>query len=578
MYVRRMGARGATLAVSLGAMLALVGSVDWRTDGRRPHRALVATTARVMTAARSWDAARVLPGDGVPRAAAAMPGGGFELLASGGRTRRYSWEVGAGLPRVSALPTVAMRADTETEWAVNARGDAVLTSPFDPVGPTRVVAVDASGAASATSMVRGHGRDVPAEIGDDGTAAIAWVLSPGSRVALRVRPPGGAWGNTVSVRARGFVDGLALDVRPDGIVDVVFLSEGGMYEAEVAPGAVGAVPVLIAPHVSDDEDLSATTELAQGRVVVALESHTRTRLMEIRRTERGVWTPARMLSTTTLREQDIEPPPGPSLAHGPEGRALLASATARGIVIRWAAPGDAFGPAVRVATVKRGWRASGSTAALSAAGNAIVAWQEQTNENPERLGNVCGSPCHARVRTVSSPSGGAFGFPAVVSPLGTVNVGSRVVAAIGPTGERLVAWQANGFDRPGAVVVARGGPGPDAPASSDTRPPRLTVAASLAALRAAARSGRLRLTLGCGERCAIAASILSLADEDKHDVDDLPVVVLRRTQRVTWTLSHRQRRALNRLLRLGRVRVTAHAVDAAGNTRHRYVQPASATT
>jgi hypothetical protein len=243
--------------------------------------------------------------------------------------------------------------------------------------------------------------------------------------------------------------------------------------------------------------------------------------------------------------------------------------------VRWAAPGGEFGAAIRLASVKRGWTPSVLTAAISPAGDAIVAWQEETDEDPERFGNVCGSPCHARVRAASAPAGGAFGSPAVVSALGTANLGSSVLAAIAPDGKRLVAWHADGLDRPGRAVIARAAPGQDPPAGTDTRAPRVALAASVRDLRAATRHGRLQLKLGCDERCAIAATVLSRADDEQLDLDDLPTVVVRRTQRVAWTLSARQRRTLTRLLREGRVRLTVHAVDAAGNKRYRYLTPAN---
>ena len=141
-----------------------------------------------------------------------------------------------------------------------------------------------------------------------------------------------------------------------------------------------------------------------------------------------------------------------------------------------------------------------------------------------------------------------------------------------------MAWSAEGFDRPSVLTTAHGTAGEDPPRVVDRRPPKLSLKASSSSLRSAVRTGRLRLALGCDERCAVAATLLSRRDRNQRDLDDLAMVVTTRTAVARWTLDRRQRRSLARLLRLGGLRLTAHAVDNAGNRSYRYVRPAATSS
>jgi hypothetical protein len=128
------------------------------------------------------------------------------------------------------------------------------------------------------------------------------------------------------------------------------------------------------------------------------------------------------------------------------------------------------------------------------------------------------------------------------------------------------ALQADGFDASGKVVTARGAPGPDLPAPADARAPRLTARVSTL------RKGRFGMTLGCGERCAVAVSRRPPAGSPEQTaVRDLPIAVVNRPRTVNWRLTAGQRSDLSVLLGLGSMRVFVNAVDAGGNKRTRVI-------
>ncbi len=169
-----------------------------------------------------------------------------------------------------------------------------------------------------------------------------------------------------------------------------------------------------------------------------------------------------------------------------------------------------------------------------------------------------------------APAIGPFGAPVGVSPLGTANIGRHIFTAIQASGERLLAWQADRFDPPGKVVAARGTRGPDPPAPPDTKAPRLTARVS------ALRKGRFEMKLGCGERCAVAVSVLPpVGSPEVTFIGDLPLAAVNRPRTVSWRLTASQRRNLRVLLALGSVRVFVNAVDAAGNKRTRLIAAVS---
>lgn len=522
---------------------------------------LVAAAASPATAAAGGWRVAGLTGAGAPRAAVADATGGFTLLTGGRSPDRWSWPPGAVRPTASAIAAPESSDDSETPWAANSRGDALLIDRRLELGDYRVVAVDVNGASSAT-IVRSYRVDqrLPADIGQDGTAAVADEFEDGTAFGLSIRPPGGQWGPVAVVRGPDYIDAFTLRVLADGRVAVVFASAGQVFVTHARAGADPDTPVAIASGVrwiSNGSNLM----LAAGGDRVAVDERSRDgRVVELHR--RGdTWTPARELGFI-----DSFTAPAAQLAQTPDGRALLVAFDGRDLLAWRSAPGAPLGAPVGVARVKRGWTAVDLAIDESPGGDATIAWSEVTNDDTRRIGAPCEGPCHARVRALQAPATGPLGAPVLVSPLGTANIGRQIVSAIQASGERLLAWQADTLEARQKVMTARGAPGPDPPVPADTRAPRLK--ARVATLR----NRRFAMRLGCGERCAVAVSVIPPASvSEETTIRDLPVAVVNRPQIVRWRLTAIQRRSLRRLLSFGSVRVFVKAVDAAGNKRTRVI-------
>ena len=86
------------------------------------------------------------------------------------------------------------------------------------------------------------------------------------------------------------------------------------------------------------------------------------------------------------------------------------------------------------------------------------------------------------------------------------------------------------------------------------------------------RNRRFAMKLGCGERCAVAVSVIPPASvSDETHIRDLSVAVVNRPRIVRWRLTASQHRNLRVLLSLGSVRIYVKAIDAAGNKRTRLI-------
>src|SRR4051812_48428577 len=126
-------------------------------------------------ATAAWGPPQPLAPDSFPRAAVETSAGGLVLLGGGARAAsRFTWAPGAAQPGRVALP--AFKDGGDDRWAVNRGGDAVLVSAGGR--HVRAIAVDADGV--ETSMFETLDRDrnvtdVVADVGGDGTAAVAWT-------------------------------------------------------------------------------------------------------------------------------------------------------------------------------------------------------------------------------------------------------------------------------------------------------------------------------------------------------------------------------------------------------------------
>jgi hypothetical protein len=257
------------------------------------------------------------------------------------------------------------------------------------------------------------------------------------------------------------------------------------------------------------------------------------------------------------------------------GGAVVAYSRGRRLLVRRAAPGAPFGPVQRAGRVPRRWLAVSPALASTSHGDLLVAWDEVSDE--DEAGSLCGDGfCFGRVVAAVASPGEGFGPERLLSPLGTVLGDAPPVAALSADGRRLIAWQTASTDgsAPGALWADVGDATPDVHMSSDGRAPRVRVTLSRRALRAAARSGSLRIGWRCDEPCAVRVSLYDHVWKD--GIDGLSAVVLHGSRPTTtaWPLRRRDRRVLRRALDDGRPYLIGSVADIAGNVRIITVRPA----
>ena len=214
------------------------------------------------------------------------------------------------------------------------------------------------------------------DVGADGTAAIAWPREDGRSLGLRVRPPGRPWGARLVRRANGFIGDRAIGVRADGVVVLVFTSEGSVFETSSFRGGSLTPAVRIGSYRGDDADVAlATSDVGQDRVVVAVKvGDARERVMESRRTAAGTWTPPHALGTW----REVGPASVGSLAVSPDGAAVLAIGRGRDVVAWRSGPDTDFAAPVVVGRRTRGGTTTGSPACRG--GNVIVACASEESD------------------------------------------------------------------------------------------------------------------------------------------------------------------------------------------------------
>jgi hypothetical protein len=560
-----------------------------QSDPKRPNSCLVALVACMLLllvaaspAHARWARAGAIAHGMAPRAATGLQGGGVAVWAGTRSSRRLAWLPGALGPVAFALPPF-VTLDDEQPWDANGRGDVVMLGAADRT--VTALVVEASGLQAPMSAVVARGRavgEVAGAIGDDGTAVVAWSAErndddeeePG--VWLRVRAPGGQFGLVVALAAGGPVRQLDADVAPDGGIEVVYAFWDGrrhvLVHTDVGSGSVPGEPITVATTPAGSPVLLGLVAGGPGvgRVLYSGNDEDRDTARAIVMTRSGAteWASRQVLEAGSGDPLGvIEPLRG--------GGAVVAYNRGSRLLVRRAAPGAPFGPAQHAGRVPRRWLAVSPAVASTLRGDLLVAWNEVSDE--DEAGSLCGDGfCFGRVVAAAASPGKAFGPERLLSPLGTVLGDAPPVAGLSADGRRLVAWQTASTDgsAPDALWASIGDATPDVPMSSDRRAPRVRVTPSRRALRAAARSGSLRIGFRCDEPCAVRVSLYDDAWED--GIDGLSAVVLHgsRTTTTAWPLQRRDRRVLRRALDDGRPYLIGSAADTAGNVRIISLRPA----
>jgi len=539
---------------------------------------LVAASPAHARWARAWAIAQEL----APRAASGLDRGGVALWAGTRSARQLAWLPGALDPVPFALPPF-VTLDDEQRWDANGRGDVVMLGAGDRT--VNALVVEASGLQAPLSAVVARGRavgEVVGAIGDDGTAVVAWSAERNAddeeepSVWLRLRAPGGQFGPVVALAAGGPVRQINADVAPDGGIEVVYAFWDGrrhvLVHTDVGRDSVPGPSITVATTPAASPFLLELVAGGPGANRVLFsgndEDPQTARAIVMTRTGATEWASRQVLEAGSGDPLGvIEPLRG--------GGAVVAYNRGSRVLVRRAAPGAPFGPAQRAGRVPRRWLAVSPAVASTSRGDLLVAWNEVSDE--DEAGSLCGDGfCFGRVVAAAASPDKAFGPEHLLSPLGTVLGDAPPVAGLSADGRRLVAWQTASTDgsAPDALWASVGEARPDVQMSSDRRAPRVQVTLSRRALRAAARSGSLRIGFRCDEACAVRVSLYDDAWED--GIDGLRAVVLHgsRTTTTAWPLGRRDRRVLRRALDDGRPYLIGSAADTAGNVRIIGVRPA----
>jgi hypothetical protein len=538
-----------------------------------------------------WSSPRVVSLASSPRAVGVESSGGLSLWTGIKRPELFRWPPDGDLIQGAALPAFVTR-DTQQPWAVNARGDAVLVAGDGR--DVRALVIDATGGRAVLRERVPRTREVErvvADIGDDGTAAVAWtqvrprVDEELPTVWVRLRPPGGQFQPAIAIPAGGEARAVDLDVRPDGSVSLVHAAwDSGaglnrLYYRGLRVGEPVPPPQLFATTEDSPETFAIVAD-HDGRDRVLFDAdYTQTGqqpklglLTSLRQLD-GTWAPPQQLSPDAISDRR-------SIVELADGTVLAAYQQRGNILVRRALAGEPFGSPEHVASVPPGWWVYSPTLAANARGDILMAWDESSQEEVNRTA-ICGFSCHHRVLAAVAERAGSFGPPELVSALGTVTDEETVddnpvlVAGIANTGQRLIAWRAGsrGIHPAGAVVAARGDATPTPTPAPDHRRPSLIASVNARELRQAARGAPLRLRVRTNEPCAVAYGIYPTTNLDSY-IDDPPMIVLRHAGTTTarWRLPRADQLDLRRMLRAGKVKMPVVATDRAGNLRLTHIQ------
>lgn len=302
-------------------------------------------------------------------------------------------------------------------WArSNGAHDVVQASLRSPGGDFGAPIDLSTGGASATSP--------SVAVDDAGNAIVAWRRLDGNPI-IRVarRAAGGSFGAPVDVSlADRSSSSPEVALAPSGEAIVVWRSTDGpetLAMASIAPpgGDFGA-PI----ELSARGTRSARAGVAMDAAGNAIAVWERDGVIRARIRPAG----GSFGSTIDLTAPGMAS--GPTVAMNAGGDAIVAWSRSDGanriVQARMRPAGGAFGP-TDDAISSPGEDADGATAALDAAGGAIVAWSRSDGANE-------------RVQAASAPAGGSFGAPVDLSPSGGDAFSPAL--AIDPAGDAVVAW------------------------------------------------------------------------------------------------------------------------------------------
>ena len=535
------------------------------------------------TVEAAWSPARVLAREADSRAAGAS-GDGALLLWAGTRAigTRFAWAPGAAAP-TSVRFRLPFRPDRDAAWHVNERGE-VLAVDDDLTPRVRAVLVSADGGQAVVDHRVPDGTEagaITAALGDDGTAVVAWLLqnemsaATRAQIWLRIRRGGGDFSPPIVLRTRGAVSQVDVDVRRDGVAELLYAEANevghALHHVDIPPetnapssasmvgetssaapfpmkliaGGSGVGRVFFTPKDANPP--------ASGRAVVAT------------RTGDTSWSLPQVFERHTATAW-------PAVTSLPDGSSLIAYDRQRNVMVRKAEAGEPFGLPQRAGRAPRGWYPGWVSIGANADGVVVAAWQE------ELVAGDCGEPCFGRIVAATASESGEFHSSRVLSPIGNVlsDWYPGTVSAVDPNGRRLVAWRSSetSLYSPNSLLASIGDSRPDRlQGDADTTAPGVRVSASRRGVRAALRTGRLRVRLRCSETCAIRVSLFDSAWEDGVRPLRAVRVCRGRTTTRSWRLSNRDRRVIKRALKRGSPRLTAVATDAAGNAASSRVHP-----
>jgi hypothetical protein len=490
---------------------------------RKAAAMLVAVTSLVAPAMAhaGWNPARATSHDLRPLAVT-IPDGVFSVWGTTGSvTRRITDPTSSTSPGRVSFPSNILSGP----WLTNRRGDVLLV---DRVGGDGALLVETTGTRVAMEMEiprRHYLLSVAAELGEDGSAVVAWTaegLSTGApeTVWVRVRPPGGQFGPRVALRNPAPVIELDVDLEADGRATVVYSVSTGELEKQIVRSVVGPEGLRGEPTTLATEELVPDVEVVAGRVLYDTGSQ-----LTVLHPTGG---PQRLESSGLFNAHRLA-----------DDGVVLAYFVGRELRVRRAAPGAPFGTPQRVTRLPRGSTADTPVVTSSSTGALLIAWRESIS------GPGCVRDwCFDRVLAASAEPGQPLGPPQLLTPLGTRT--NRIVAALADDGRRLVAWLGAPADAfaPDRLVMAGGNAATDPPAVADLTPPRVRV------LRNEIRGGKLRVRLRSNEAVAVRTFV---GDTSRGRAVVLPA---RRSRTFVWSLTRYQRAQ-------GSVRIVA--ADAAGN-------------
>lgn len=517
---------------------------------------------------------------------------------------------------MAALPTTAGAApwSSPATLAPAPAGDVVATAPQAFVsGSTSLVVSsdgatpwlargDAKGAFGARTALGPAGpaaQSVDADMGTDGTLAVAWVS--GGAVHVTVVPPGQAPRAPVDVAAAG-TNGAAVAVAPDGGVIVAFRTKVektyGIAVATAPPGGAFGAPVTIDSGTAgmDSPDVAAG---AGGALAV---------------TYRKILT--RYRARVAVR---------PAGAAAFESPVTMPAAEQAVIRTRVAIGGDGYvvagwvdGATAQVATRALGAPSFGAPATLGESafsldltptpqGGTAAAWAGSSNVRgavrpaggtfpaPATIGSltspivsdpvIAGSPSGIATVVYDDPADGSIraadlGSPSTLIGYGKPSAANTPAVAQG-AGLAVAAWR----DATGAVVAATrsasapaGSPGA-APAGPDRTKPKLTIVTRSRTVKVTTRTKHVTIKVKCDEACSYSATGDLMTSRGKKIAHAPTRPYTAKTPRtgtrsIKLTLGSLAEKDLDKALRAGRsanLSIDLTASDKAGNATRKIV-------